>query len=37
MENKLVKGGHGMEGVTDESKEAMKKERQLQKKLKKQK
>jgi hypothetical protein len=31
MENKLVIGGHGMEGVTDEHKEQMKKERQLQK------
>jgi hypothetical protein len=31
MENKVVKGGHGMEGVTEENKEQLRKERQLQK------
>jgi hypothetical protein len=37
MENKLVKGGHGMEGITQENQDQLKKERELQKKLKKQK
>jgi len=27
MENKVVKGGHGMEGVNEEEKENLKKER----------
>jgi len=27
MENKVVKGGHGMDGVTEENKEQLKKER----------
>lgn len=35
MEQKLVKGGHGMEGVAAEEQEQLRKERQLQKQLKK--
>lgn len=37
MENKLVQGGHGIDDLSEQNKERIRKERMLQKELKKQK